>query len=115
MRLLRGSKSRLHGEESCSVIDDLKIKSKSVLEILEAHLADQEWIAGTAVSIADYALFPYTQWIEEVGFSKEEWPAVNRWLCRFEQVPGFLPPYTEGAREVIEFEAYFKSTPAGKK
>ena len=58
-------------------------------------------------TIADYALYPYTRWMEEVGFSRQDWPSIDRWLLRFERMPEFLPLYGDGASEVIEFSDYF--------
>ena len=45
--------------------------------------------------------------MEEVGFSRQDWPSIDRWLLRFERMPEFLPLYADGASEVIEFSDYF--------
>ena len=88
-------------------IADLVSKSNFVLGVLEKRLAESEWIAGPVATIADYALYPYTRWMEEVGFSRQDWPSIDRWLLRFERMPEFLPLYADGASEVIEFSDYF--------
>ena len=44
-----------------------------VLGVLETRLAEAEWIAGRVPTIADYALYPYTHWMDEVGFSHGGW------------------------------------------
>jgi len=88
-------------------IAELESKSKLVLGVLERRLAKGGWIAGPATTIADYALYPYTRWMEEVGFSRQDWPAIDRWLTRFEEMHAFLPLYADGASEVIEFSDYF--------
>jgi glutathione S-transferase len=88
-------------------IADLVSKSNFVLGVLEKRLAESEWIAGPVATIADYALYPYTRWMEEVGFSRQDWPSIDRWILRFERVPEFLPLYADGASEVIEFSDYF--------
>ncbi|MGE3915288.1 MAG: glutathione S-transferase family protein [Hyphomicrobiaceae bacterium] len=86
---------------------ELEAKSAFALGVLETRLAAGAWIAGPDATIADYALYPYTCWMEEIGFSRKHWPAINRWLSRVEQLPGFLPLYTDGATEVVDFADYF--------
>ena len=89
-------------------IADLVTRSKFVLGVLEQRLAESDWIAGPTTTIADYALYPYTRWMEEVGFSRQDCPAIDRWLLSLEQMPEFLPLYADGAAEVIEFSDYFR-------
>ena len=89
-------------------IADLEAKSKFVLGVLEQRLAESDWIAGPTTTIADFALYPYTRWMEEVGFARRDWPAIDRWLVRFERTPEFLPLYADGASEVLEFSDYFR-------
>jgi glutathione S-transferase len=90
-----------------SRIADLVSKSTFALGVLEKRLAQAEWIAGPAPTIADYALYPYTRWMNEVGFSHDDWPAISLWMRRVEKLPRFLPLYTDAAREVIAFADYF--------
>jgi glutathione S-transferase len=92
-------------------IAELVSKSTFVLRVLEKRLAVAEWIAGPVPTIADYALYPYTHWMDEVGFPHTDWPAISLWLSRIEKLPGFLPLYTDGATEIIAFADYFASQP----
>lgn len=79
--------------------------------MLEKRLAKSKWIAGPLTTIADIALYPYTRWMDEIGFFPQDWSAINGWLGRFEQLPDFLPPYEEGASEIVEFLDYFRALP----
>jgi glutathione S-transferase len=88
-------------------ITELVSKSAFILGVLEKRLARAEWITGSAPTIADYALYPYTRWMDEVGFSHDDWPAISHWLSRFEKQPGFLPLYSDAATEIIAFADYF--------
>jgi len=88
-------------------IIELVSKSNFVLGVLEKRLAEAEWVAGPAPTIADYALYPYTRWMDEVGFSHDDWPAISVWLNRIEMLPGFLPLYSDAATEIIAFADYF--------
>jgi glutathione S-transferase len=90
-----------------SRIAELVAKSTFALGVLEKRLAQVQWIAGPVPTIADYALYPYTQWMDEVGFSPGDWPAISLWLRRVKDLPRFLPLYTDAAREVIAFADYF--------
>jgi glutathione S-transferase len=87
-------------------IAELVAKSEFVLGVLEKQLARSEWIAGPATTIADYALYPYTRWMEEVGFSHHDWPAIDSWLDRFERIPKILPLYADGASQIIVFRLF---------
>jgi glutathione S-transferase len=90
---------------------ELVSKSTFALGVLEKRLAEAEWVAGPAPTIADYALYPYTRWMDEVGFSHSDWPAISLWLSRIEKLPGFLPLYSDGATEIIPLADYFTSQP----
>ena len=87
-------------------ISELVSKSTFVLGVLEKRLAEAEWIAGREPTIADYALYPYALWMDEVGFSHGDWPAISRWMRRIEEWPRFLPLDTDAAM-VIRFADYF--------
>ncbi len=92
---------------------DLVAKSRQALDILDKRLANSDWVAGPSVTIADCALYPYSRWMEEVDLPRRDWPAIDRWLDRFEQTPAFLPLYAEGAAEVVAFDDYFASRDGG--
>jgi glutathione S-transferase len=92
-------------------IAELVSKSTFVLGVLEKRLAAAEWIAGPAPTIADYALYPYTHWMDEVGFSHGDWPAISQWMRCMEKLPRFLPLYADAAMEVIAFADYFAARP----
>ena len=108
--VLRGA-----GDEHFSVGMNLKqagegAKRKGSWEgVLDQRLAGSDWVAGSAMTIADFALYPYSRWIDEVGLSRRDWPAIDRWLDRVEQAPAFLPLYADGAAEVVAFSDYFGS------
>ena len=63
---------------------------QSALDVMETHLSQEgrEWIVGGNYSIADIALFAYTQHAEILGFKVGE--IVNRWLRRVESTKGWI-------------------------
>jgi glutathione S-transferase len=88
-------------------VSELEPKAISALGVLENRLAAADWIAGAKPTIADYALYPYTRWADEIGIPCCDWPAVNRWLRRVEGLPNFLPLYADAATQVVSFNDYF--------
>ena len=73
---------------------------EATLAALDLHLRTREFLVDT-YSIADIAVYAYTHVAQEAGYELAAYPAVERWLERVEQRPGFvndLAPYPENAR-----------------
>lgn len=69
-----------------------------------------DWVAGSAPTIADLAMYPYTRLSGETGLdTQKRRQAISGWLVRVESVEGFLPVYSDAATEVIGFEQYFST------
>jgi glutathione S-transferase len=71
------------------------------LRVLDAHLAEQQFLLGDSCSIADLSAFAYTHVADDAGFGLVGFPAVSSWLERIRALPGFvddLQPYPENAR-----------------
>jgi glutathione S-transferase len=60
------------------------------LAVMEKRLADADWLAGDAYSIADIALYAYTHTAEDGGFDLSQFPSVKRWLARVAGTRGFI-------------------------
>lgn len=58
--------------------------------LMEAHLADRNWLAADHETIADVAMYSYTSHAPEGGISLEPWPRIRAWLDRVEGLPGFV-------------------------
>jgi glutathione S-transferase len=61
------------------------------LAAMEAHLDGREWLVGDGPTLADIALYPYTQVAEEGEFDLEPYANVRAWLDRVAAVPGHVP------------------------
>lgn len=59
--------------------------------VMDPHLARQPFLAGSAPTIADIAMYSYTAHAPEGGVSLEPYPAIRAWLARIEALPGFVP------------------------
>lgn len=57
-------------------------KGDAALDRMEEALDSQKYLIGNGVTLADIALFAYTQFSEDGGFSLADRPAVVRWLNR---------------------------------
>ena len=55
-------------------------RGETALDLMNAHLGDQTWFAGSEPTAADIALFAYTRWAEDGGFDLASRPAVTRWI-----------------------------------
>lgn len=61
----------------------------AALGVMEAQLARTAFLVGDRASIADLALFAYTQVADEGGYSLSDYPAIARWMQRLRALPGF--------------------------
>jgi len=61
-------------------------KGQSALDRMEQHLMGKDYFVGDSVTLADIALYAYTQFAEEGGFSLLERKNICAWLkrCRAE-------------------------------
>lgn len=72
-----------------------------ILPVVEAHLAERDWLAGDRLTIADLAASPYLALAPDGGIDLDEWPAIRDWTRRIAALPGFpaMPGWpTEGER-----------------
>jgi glutathione S-transferase len=69
----------------------LQARANAVFTILDAHLADREWLELGHPTIGDIACFPYTALAGEGGISLDPYPNIRRWLHAIKELPGFIP------------------------
>ena len=62
-----------------------------ILSVLDAELADHDWLVGRNPTLADVANYTYIAHAPEGDVSLEQYSNVKAWLHRFEQLPGFIP------------------------
>jgi len=60
------------------------------LGVMETQLATTPFLAGEAISVADIALFVYTQDAGIAGYDMAKFPHVVAWLDRIHAVPGYV-------------------------
>lgn len=69
-------------------------RRRAAFKVLEARLAGQDWVAlADRPTIADLSCCGYLFWLDEIGESRADWPAIGRWLERIEGLPGWRAAY----------------------
>ena len=75
------------------VIGFMQGRLKAAYATLDAHLSGRDWIVGDGVTIADTACCGYLYYPEPFGFSRADWPQIDRWLSNLSALPGWKHPY----------------------
>lgn len=63
---------------------------RAALDLMDRHLEQHDWLAGSGFSIADICLFAYTHVADEGGFDLAVYPAIIAWLDRVAALPGHV-------------------------
>ena len=61
----------------------------AALKVMEDHLSKSQFFVGD-YTIADIALFAYTQVAHEGGFPLDDFPKIRAWLDRVKAQPGYI-------------------------
>jgi glutathione S-transferase len=61
-----------------------------VLQLLDDHMAERDFLVGDRYSIADIAVYGYSHRAEEAGFDLAPYPHLRAWFTRVESQPGYL-------------------------
>lgn len=73
-------------------------KAALILELMERHLQDRDWLALDRPTIADIACMPYVALGWEGGVPLGPYPGVSSWVERIKQLPRFIGmPGCEGS------------------
>lgn len=94
-------------------LEELKPRAERALGAMEHQLKMWKFIAAETITIADYALYPYTAWAHEAGVDLENYATIRRWLLQIESESRFLPLMQDGAAETIGFAEHFTQKRAG--
>lgn len=74
-------------------LDHLKAieTANNLFDVLDAHLAEHDWLVGDVPTIADLANYAYIAHAPEGDVSLKDYPNIKLWLQRIEHYPGFVP------------------------
>jgi glutathione S-transferase len=81
---------KIRSEQHPSVLEHYRPRAVASLKVLERHLAQHAWLVGDAYSVADIALFAYTQLAPDAGHDLAQFPSVSAWLQRVREQPGWF-------------------------
>ncbi|MFO0724052.1 MAG: glutathione S-transferase family protein [Myxococcota bacterium] len=70
-------------------IERWKTRGQAALDVMAKHLQGRSYFVGERYSVADIALFAYTQSAADIGFRVD--PAVNSWMDRVRATPRYVP------------------------
>lgn len=70
--------------------DSAKARAYAVFDLMEAHLAEREFLVGSRATLADIAAFPYIALSGDGGLSLADYPNIGRWLARIKALPNFV-------------------------
>lgn len=65
-------------------------KSHLILQQLDNHLADHDWLEFGRITIADIAVFPYVALAPDGQISLDAYPNVLAWIERIKHQPNFI-------------------------
>jgi glutathione S-transferase len=72
-------------------LEDWMENGYRALGVMEMHLADRHFFVGEHFTLADIALYAYTQLAEQCDFNLARYPAVRAWLAEVAAEPGHVP------------------------
>jgi glutathione S-transferase len=78
-------------EKRRHLIPEWHAKGNAALGVMQTHLARHDWFAGGRYSIADIALYGYTNCAADGGFDLTAYPAIRAWLERVASQAGHVP------------------------
>lgn len=65
----------------------------AAFKVMDAHLADRDWLATDELTIADIACAGYLYYPEPFTFDRADYPNIDRWLDSIAATPGWQHPY----------------------
>ncbi|QIK40949.1 glutathione S-transferase family protein [Pontivivens nitratireducens] len=80
-------------KRSDDVIAYLRGRVSGAYQVLEQHLATEDWLVGDKPTIADFSCCSYLYYPEPFGFDREDWPNISAWLDRIAALDGWKAPY----------------------
>ncbi|WP_299930020.1 glutathione S-transferase [uncultured Pelagimonas sp.] len=75
------------------VIGFMQGRLNAAYKVLNDHLQGRDWIVGNGVTNADLSCCGYLFYPEPFGFTRSDWPEIDRWLSNIERLDGWKHPY----------------------
>jgi glutathione S-transferase len=65
-------------------------RAHRILQVMDEHLAQQNWLELGRPTIADIACYPYVGLAPEGGVALEAYPHINDWIDQVRKLPGYI-------------------------
>jgi glutathione S-transferase len=78
-------------DERRTLLPSKRAQGYAALQVMEQHLRTRTFFVGERYTIADIALYAYTNVADEGGFDLTPYPAINAWLARVRAQPRHIP------------------------
>ena len=75
------------------VIKMNQARLKGAYQILDAALAERDFLVGDSITHADMTCCGYLYYPEPFGFDRSTWPNIDRWLSNISNTSGWKAPY----------------------
>ena len=72
-------------------LEDWMENGYRALGVMEMHLGEHPYFAANRFTIADIALYAFTNLANQCDFDLARFPAIHAWLGRVEAEPGYVP------------------------
>ncbi len=72
-------------------------ETSRLFKVLDVALAKRDWVAGSAYSIADMAIYPWVLKHPVLQVDLDDFPRVAEWFARIEERPATVRAYEIGA------------------
>jgi glutathione S-transferase len=69
---------------------EIDARCDHILGIIDAHMAEREWLAVDHATIADVSCFAPISMLKVSNYDTDRWRAVTTWLDRVRQLPGAI-------------------------
>ena len=80
-------------DRQATTIAFLQGRLETAYSVLDARLADRDWLVGDSLTIADLSCCGYLFYDEPFGFTRGDWAHIDAWLDRIAATPGWKHPY----------------------
>lgn len=70
------------------------VEALTALKVLEDHFVEHKWLVGRRASIADIDVYGVLEFAEEGGFEIRDYPNIEAYMRRFQDLKGFGHPAT---------------------
>jgi len=83
------------GDPDPQRLEEARTSFDRLMPVLDAHLAEREFVAGECLTLADLALASQFSYTDRTGLPIESFENVTAWLARMDEIPewkGSAPP-----------------------